>query len=103
MKPREVFVAYAGAENYLKAWKLWMDLCWKHGVSATCGYSGQSLKSQLREANKLDCQCILILNEDKTVTMNVLENGKNKQDEWDKLQAILEENYGKEKETAQAG
>ena len=51
----------------------------ERGVAASVDYEGRSLKAQLREADRVRCQCVAILGEqelkDQTITVKDLEQG----------------------------
>jgi len=58
-----LFIAALGEENSKKAYEL-INQLHLHGIRAELDYEGKSLKSQMRRANKLRAQYVLILGEE---------------------------------------
>lgn len=61
--PLKVFIAVIGSHAEKKGLIIASSLR-KHGIWAEIGYEGQSLKSQLRKANRLSAEYVLIIGDD---------------------------------------
>ena len=89
--PPQVFFSTLGEEAEKIAFKLANELR-VQGVKALINYNKGSLKSQMRRANKMDVQYVLILGEDELKSGKVvLRDMKRKSEETIHLQKVTEE------------